>query len=62
VKRHIPLADVIEMPGLGHVPMSDDPRAIAEAILRGAARQAARNPPVTKLESLTLKGLTPISK
>jgi pimeloyl-ACP methyl ester carboxylesterase len=41
VKRHIPLAEVIEMPGLGHVPMSDDPRAIAEAILRGAARQAA---------------------
>jgi pimeloyl-ACP methyl ester carboxylesterase len=38
VKRLIPLAEVIEMPGMGHVPMADDPDRLAAAILRAAGR------------------------
>lgn len=32
-KRHLRGADWVILPGLGHVPMSDDPVAVAEAIL-----------------------------
>jgi pimeloyl-ACP methyl ester carboxylesterase len=34
-------AAVVQLPGLGHVPMADDPRAVAEAILGATARALA---------------------
>jgi pimeloyl-ACP methyl ester carboxylesterase len=33
VKKKIPLAEVIELPGVGHVPMADDPERLAKALL-----------------------------
>lgn len=33
LRRHIPQAEWIELPGLGHVPMSDDPALVARTIL-----------------------------
>jgi pimeloyl-ACP methyl ester carboxylesterase len=29
----IPQADLVALPGVGHVPMADDPRLVAQAIL-----------------------------
>jgi pimeloyl-ACP methyl ester carboxylesterase len=37
----VPGATVVRLPGLGHVPMADDPRAVAEAILGLTARAVA---------------------
>ena len=39
--RAIPGATLGMLPGLGHIPMSDDPGTVAEAILRFTARAAA---------------------
>lgn len=33
LRRMVPEADYLELPGLGHVPMSDDPELVARAIL-----------------------------
>lgn len=33
LRRHIPQAEWITMPGLGHVPMSDDPQLVSDLIL-----------------------------
>jgi pimeloyl-ACP methyl ester carboxylesterase len=38
--REIPNADLVRLPGLGHVPMGDDPDAVAESILEFTARHA----------------------
>lgn len=38
--RAIPNAELIPLPGLGHVPMGDDPQAVADAILEFTARHA----------------------
>jgi pimeloyl-ACP methyl ester carboxylesterase len=36
VRRTFPQADVRTYPGLGHVPMSDDPELVASILLRGS--------------------------
>lgn len=41
----LPDAEWVELPGLGHVPMSDDPDLVARAIVAGARRAAAAKPP-----------------
>lgn len=38
--REIPNAELVRLPGLGHVPMGDDPEAVADAILEFTARHA----------------------
>jgi pimeloyl-ACP methyl ester carboxylesterase len=38
--REIPGAELVRLPGLGHVPMSDDPEAVADSILQFTARHA----------------------
>jgi pimeloyl-ACP methyl ester carboxylesterase len=38
--REIPNAELVRLPGLGHVPMSDDPDAVADSILEFTARHA----------------------
>lgn len=38
--REIPNSELVRLPGLGHVPMSDDPNAVADAILDFTARHA----------------------
>ena len=38
--REIPNADLVRLPGLGHVPMGDDADAVAESILEFTARHA----------------------
>jgi len=38
--REIPDAELVRLPGLGHVPMGDDPDAVAESILEFTARHA----------------------
>lgn len=38
--REIPGAELVRLPGLGHVPMGDDPEAVASAILEFTARHA----------------------
>ena len=38
--REIPNAELVRLPGLGHVPMSDDPEAVADSILEFTARHA----------------------
>jgi pimeloyl-ACP methyl ester carboxylesterase len=36
--REIPNAELVRLPGLGHAPMSDDPRTVADSILEFTAR------------------------
>ncbi len=43
-RRLLPDAEWTELPGLGHVPMSDDPDLIVETIARFVANAAARVP------------------
>ena len=38
--REIPGAELVRLPGLGHVPMGDDPDAVADSILDFTARHA----------------------
>ena len=38
--REIPGAELVRLPGLGHVPMGDDPEAVADSILQFTARHA----------------------
>ena len=38
--REIPGAELVRLPGLGHVPMGDDPEAVADSILEFTARHA----------------------
>jgi pimeloyl-ACP methyl ester carboxylesterase len=38
--REIPDAELVPLPGLGHVPMGDDPEAVADSILEFTARHA----------------------
>jgi pimeloyl-ACP methyl ester carboxylesterase len=38
--REIPGAELVRLPGLGHVPMGDDPEAVANAIVEFTARHA----------------------
>ena len=38
--REIPNAELVRLPGVGHVPMADDPDAVAESILEFTARHA----------------------
>jgi pimeloyl-ACP methyl ester carboxylesterase len=40
--REIPNAELVRLPGLGHVPMGDDPDAVAESILQFTARHARK--------------------
>lgn len=42
-KARMPQANVVMLPGCGHVPMTDDPRLVAEVLLRGSETMA---PPV----------------
>jgi pimeloyl-ACP methyl ester carboxylesterase len=42
LRAMLPGAEWVELPGLGHVPMSDDPEAIARAISDSVARAADR--------------------
>lgn len=37
VRELVPQARLVELPGCGHVPMSDDPELVAEVLLRGSA-------------------------
>jgi len=41
----LPAAEWVELPGLGHMPMSDDPDVVARAIISGARRAAAAAQP-----------------
>ena len=41
---HITGAEVVRLPGLGHVPMGDDPAATAAKILEVTAPTGAREP------------------
>jgi pimeloyl-ACP methyl ester carboxylesterase len=43
--REIPNAELVRLPGLGHVPMGDDPDAVAESILEFTARHAREKSP-----------------
>jgi pimeloyl-ACP methyl ester carboxylesterase len=43
--REIPRAELVKLPGLGHVPMADDPEAVAESILQFTARHAREKSP-----------------
>jgi len=43
--REIPGAELVRLPGLGHVPMADDPDATAESILEFTARRAREKSP-----------------
>lgn len=43
--RAIPNAELVRLPGLGHVPMADDPEAIADSILQFTARHARASSP-----------------
>jgi pimeloyl-ACP methyl ester carboxylesterase len=38
--REIPNAELVRLPGLGHVPMGDDPEAVSDSILEFTARHA----------------------
>jgi pimeloyl-ACP methyl ester carboxylesterase len=37
-KAHLPEARLVRLPGCGHVPMTDDPAAVASLLLRGSNR------------------------
>ena len=41
---HVKRAEVVRLPGLGHVPMGDDPAATAAKILEVTAPAGAREP------------------
>jgi pimeloyl-ACP methyl ester carboxylesterase len=43
--REIPNVELVRLPGLGHVPMSDDPDAVADSILEFTARHARETSP-----------------
>ena len=43
--REIPGAELVRLPGLGHVPMGDDPETIADSILEFTARHAREKSP-----------------
>ena len=43
--REIPDAELVRLPGLGHVPMGDDPEAAADSILEFTARHAREKSP-----------------
>ena len=43
--REIPNAELVPLPGLGHVPMADDPEAAADSILEFTARHARQEMP-----------------
>ncbi len=43
--REIPDAELVRLPGLGHVPMGDDPEAVADSILEFTARHARDRAP-----------------
>ncbi len=43
--RAIPNAELVRLPGLGHVPMVDDPDAVADSILQFTARHAREKSP-----------------
>jgi pimeloyl-ACP methyl ester carboxylesterase len=43
--REIPDAELVRLPGLGHVPMADDPDAVADSILQFTARHAREKSP-----------------
>ena len=43
--REIPGAELVRLPGLGHVPMGDDPKAVASSILEFTARHAREKTP-----------------
>ena len=40
LRRLVPQAELVELPGLGHVPMSDDPELVARTILEVTAARA----------------------
>jgi len=40
--REIPNAELVRLPGLGHVPMADDPEVVADSIIQFTARQARK--------------------
>ncbi|MBX5469632.1 MAG: alpha/beta fold hydrolase [Thermoleophilaceae bacterium] len=44
LRELLPRAEFVELPGLGHVPMYDDPERVAQAILDFTARAAASEP------------------
>ena len=44
LRRLVPEAEFVELPGLGHVPMSDDPPLVAGTILEVTAREREREP------------------
>jgi pimeloyl-ACP methyl ester carboxylesterase len=48
-RARLPAATHLLLPGVGHVPMSDDPSAVAGVLLRGSAPVAARPSPVEPL-------------
>jgi pimeloyl-ACP methyl ester carboxylesterase len=48
-RERLPYAEHVVMPGVGHVPMFDDPGLVAEVILTGAGRSTAPAATVTHL-------------